>query len=244
MRPLSAAELLDAWEQGLSEPTYRRALPLLVAASFDSSTDAAASLSIGERDRSLLTLRERTFGSQLASVANCSACDESLEWTANTADLYVAQQLDQADALSLEADNYCVSFRAPNTSDLSALADCTDIATAHGALLNRCVLSARVDGQEKPASELPDEIVAAIVKRMAEADPQADVKFDLTCPSCGNNWQAVFDIESFFWSELNAWARRILMEVHLLASAYGWHETDILNLSPQRRQFYLGLASV
>jgi hypothetical protein len=244
MRPLSAAELLEAWEQGLSEPTYRRALPLLVAASVDSSTEAAASLSIGERDRSLLTLREQTFGSQLASVANCPACNERLEWTANVADLYVARQLDWASALSLEADSYCINFRVPNTSDLASLANCTDIATARSALLDRCVLSARVDGQETPTDELSNDIVAAIEERMAEADPQADVRFNLICPSCGNSWQAVFDIESFFWSEVNAWARRILLEVHVLAGAYGWRETEILNLSPWRRQFYLSLASV
>jgi endogenous inhibitor of DNA gyrase (YacG/DUF329 family) len=243
MRPLSAVQLLDAWEQGLSEPAYRRTLPLLVAASFDSRTDAAA-LSIGARDRSLLALRERTFGSQLASVVNCPACGERLEWTASAADLYVSQKPEQVDALWLEEESYSVNFRVPNTSDLAVLANCADMAAAHDALLNRCVLSARVDGEETKSSELPDEIVAAIVKRMAEDDPQADLKFALSCPACGNNWEALFDIESFFWSEINAWARRILMEVHLLASAYGWTETDILKLSPRRRQFYLGLASV
>lgn len=243
MRPLSAAELLDAWEQGLSEPTYRRSLPLLAAASHDSSSDSA-SLSIGERDRSLLALRERTFGPRLESVINCSACDERLEWTAEVADLYVARQPERPETLSLETDGYCINFRVPDTSDLAALANCTEPGRARGDLLDRCVLSARVDGRETPTGELPDEIVAAVIKRMGEADPQADVRFDLNCPSCGNNWQAIFDIESFFWGEINAWARRIMTEVHLLASAYGWREADILDLSPWRRQFYLGLVSM
>ncbi|HXI74354.1 MAG TPA: hypothetical protein VNG94_02120, partial [Pyrinomonadaceae bacterium] len=86
-------------------------------------------------------------------------------------------------------------------------------------------------------------VTDAVAKRMAEADPQADLRLDLSCPACGHRWQALFDIDSFFWSEINAWAQRVLTEVHALASAYGWRERDILDLSPRRRQFYLGLVS-
>jgi hypothetical protein len=243
MHPLSAAQLLDAWEQGLSEPAYRRALPLLAAASPDSSIDAVAALSVGERDRWLLTLREWTFGSQLVSIANCSECDERVEWTVNAADLFVEQQTEPARQLSLSADGYSVDFRVPNTADLAAIAESSDVASAYSSLLSRCVLTARFDGLETPISELPGEVVTAIAQRMGEADPQADLKFDLNCPACGENWQALFDIESFFWSEINAWAQRILWEVHLLARAYGWREIDILNLTPWRRQFYLGMAN-
>lgn len=243
MRPLSAAQLLDAWEQGLSQPAYRRVLPLLAAALPDASIDTVATLTIGERDRSLLTVREWTFGAQLAGVANCSECNERLEWLLSAADLYVEQQFEANGELSLEADGYCINFRAPNISDLAAPAGCADIATAHHALLERCVLKALFNGQEIPVSELPGEIVALIAKRISETDPQTDLKIDLRCPVCNGNWQVIFDIESFFWSEINAWAQRTLWEVHLLAGAYGWRESDILNLTPGRRQFYLGLVS-
>jgi hypothetical protein len=243
MRPLSAAQLLDAWEQGLSQPAYRRVVPLLAAASPDHSIDTIAMLTIGQRDRSLLTIREWTFGAQLAGLVNCSACDERLEWVVNAADLYVEQQFEGTAELSLEADGYCVNFRPPNISDLAAPAECADLETAHRALLERCVLRAWFNGQEIPAGDLSGEIVASIAKRMAEADPQADLKIDLQCLECNSNWQVIFDIESFFWSEINAWAQRILLEIHLLARAYGWCESDILNLTSARRQFYLGLVS-
>jgi len=243
MNSLSAAQMLDAWEQGLAEPAYRRALPLLAAASPDFSIDAVEALSIGERDRWLLTLREWMFGSRLVSIANCSECEERLEWAADTADLYVERPTEPTGSLSLETEGYRIDFRAPNTGDLAAIAGCADITTAHSNLLERCVLKAEFESHEIPAAQLPNEIVTAIARRMAEADPQADLKFDLVCPACGKNWQALFDIESFFWSEIDAWAKRILLEVHLLARAYGWREIDILNLSPWRRQFYLGLAS-
>ena len=126
MRPLSAAQLLDAWERGLSEPAFRRVLPVLAAAW---PRDELAVLSIGERDRRLLTLRESTFGSRLASVANCLQCGEVLEWAFDTADLLMEKAIESGD-LSIDVENYRVSFRLPNTSDLASISNCADAASA------------------------------------------------------------------------------------------------------------------
>ena len=49
----------------------------------------------------------------------------------------------------------------------------------------------------------------------------------------------LFDILSFFWGEIQICARRLLREVHALASAYGWTESEILSLSTTRRHAYL-----
>ena len=243
MRPLSAAQLLDAWERGLSEPLCRRALPLLAAASLDSSTNDVAALTIGERDRSLLTLREWTFGRQLASVSNCPACGERLEWTVDTENLRVSKEGESPAEVLFEDNDYRVSFRVPNTLDVEAATSADNATNARRLLLERCVTAARIDGAKLAAADLPDELAETIAKQMTLADPQADIQVDLTCPSCPHRWQAIFDIESFFWNEINAWAQRILSEVHILASAYGWRESDILNLTPWRRQFYLGLVN-
>jgi hypothetical protein len=65
----------------------------------------------------------------------------------------------------------------------------------------------------------------------------------LTCPQCAHQWQAPLDIVSFLWSEVHAWAIRLLREIHELASAYGWSEAEILALSPWRRRAYLELVN-
>ena len=44
----------------------------------------------------------------------------------------------------------------------------------------------------------------------------------LTCPQCSHHWHAPLDIVSFVWSEIHAWAVRLLHDVHALALAYGW----------------------
>ena len=238
MRPLSAAQLLEAWERGLAETRWRRALPML-AASSESSTEGVATLSVGERDRRLLKLREWVFGSELGSIANCESCGERLEWTIDTSILLAAQS-SQADA-TFTRDEYEIRFRLPNTLDLEAVGQSVDADVARAALLQRCVTSALRGGVEVGPSELPETVTEALAERMSEVDPQADVQMNLTCPACGHQWQALFDIESFFWTELQSWAERILSEVHLLACAYGWREKDILELSAWRRQFYLGM---
>ena len=76
---------------------------------------------------------------------------------------------------------------------------------------------------------------------MAAADPQAEIEISLECPACTCHWTEIFDIDSFFWTELQAWAARILREIHQLASAYGWSEREILALPPLRRNTYLNL---
>ena len=106
-------------------------------------------------------------------------------------------------------------------------------------LLERCVIEASHNGDPMPAAALPNDVVTAIARRLSELDPQAEVLLDMACPDCGARWQALFDIASFLWTELDAWARRTLIEVHRLAWTYGWREADILALSQQRRHRYL-----
>jgi hypothetical protein len=148
MRPLSSAQLLDAWERGLSEPASRRAVALLTTACPEVPDEAVLAWSIGERDSRLLTLREWTFGAQLVSVSTCSACGERLEWIVKASDLRDARQGDAPAQLSLEFDQYRISFRLPNALDLAAVADCDDPLIARKVLLAGCVLTARLGTQE------------------------------------------------------------------------------------------------
>ncbi len=241
MRALLASELLDLWEQGQGEPPTRRALVLL-AAGCDQPIDALARLPVGERDARLFALRESTFGSRLTSVATCAGCGERLELSFDASHLSAAgQQIE--DELSLDVDGYQVCFRVPNSLDLMAAANLKETGAARTLLLEKCIRSAEQRGDEITAAQLPENVVERISARMREADPQADIQLALKCPVCSNEWQAAFDIESYFWIEINAWATRILGEIHILASAYGWSEQEILRVSAWRRECYLQLVN-
>ncbi|MGW6805848.1 hypothetical protein ACWGCF_46290, partial [Streptomyces sp. NPDC055039] len=90
---------------------------------------------------------------------------------------------------------------------------------------------------------LPADVQRRLAEKAAEADPAADVTLNVNCPECGGATPAALDITSYLWTELDAWARDLLLDVHLLASAYGWSEPEILALSPLRRRYYLELCT-
>ncbi|MCL4705850.1 gp26 family baseplate hub assembly chaperone [bacterium] len=242
-RALTASQLLGVWEQGRFEPPVQRALLLLAAAYPETSVEHFARLSLGQRDAHLLALREWAFGSQLHSLVSCPQCGERLELNFNTVDLRAASADEPAQALALNVEGYEIQFRLPDSLDLVAISNLPDLAASRQQMLERCLLSVQQNGEARSVAQLPDRVIDATTQEMAQADPQADVQLALACPACGNQWHAAFDILSFFWNELHAWALRLLREVHLLASAYGWREADILSLSPWRRQFYLEMVS-
>ncbi len=239
MRALSASQLLDVWERGFGRPPAEQALALLGAAWPELSPEALSRLSIGRRNARLLALREWTFGSRLEALVTCPACDERLELDLQTTELGAgAEDKEETGSLSLETAGYALRFRLPDSTDLIDIGG-MDTGTLRNHILARCLLSIRRGGDEVSVSQLPEDAVGAVSGKMAQADPQADITFSVTCPTCGHTWQAIFDIITFFWREITAWSHRILQEVHLLASAYGWSEADILGMSPWRRQCYL-----
>ena len=240
MRPLSAPELLDIWEAGARQPLAARALWLLSAAQPDTSYEALAQLPIGERDAQLLALHEGLFGAQLSAVAACPQCGERLQLALNRSDLDLSAGAAPG-PLALEFDRYSIRYRLPSSADLLALTGCDSVEAGRRLLLSRCIQSVCCDGGDQAVEALPDGVIAALTAHMAQADPQADLQLDLSCPACRHRWLAAFDMITFLWNEIDSWARRMLREVHALASAYGWSEADILSMSATRRHLYLDL---
>jgi len=242
MISFTTADLLTAWERGLSQSGSRRLLTLLTAVCSEMSEEQLLTLPIGQRDGLALRLRELLFGSQLTSVAICPVCTEQLEFMLNVADIKVAAnpttQTTQT-PLTLALDGFELGFRLPDSQDLLVIETISRVDEARKLLLERCLLSVARNGQVCKVDSLPEEILDKVEAAMSVADPQAEVQLDLSCPACQHKWLATFDIASFLWSEINVWAQRLLNEVHLLAKAYAWREADILAMSPTRRRFYL-----
>jgi hypothetical protein len=237
MRALSASDLLRVWERGFGDGPIGRALELLRAACPETGFDALAGLTIGQRDALLLRLRQHTFGAEFTGAAECERCGEQVELVLRAADLVAGEPLAETTA---SWDGYELRLRPPDSRDLTA-ASHPDLARARVQLLERCLIEARYRGEAAAAAELPDEVVEEAERRLAEADPVSDIRIVAVCPACGARQPMTFDIVVFFWREIEAWAQRILREVHTLASAYGWGEEEILALSPVRRQCYVDL---
>jgi hypothetical protein len=172
-------------------------------------------------------------------VIDCPACGARVEFVAPVAGL----RIDPGPGveLELEADGYHLRLRPPTSDDLLALAAAPDAGAAEALLLARCVAAER-DGAVELADQLPESVREAAVAALAEADPAADLRFDVTCPTCDHGWEPPFDPAAYLWAEVERWALRALRDVHDLARAYGWREADVLALSPLRRQLYLEMA--
>lgn len=243
MRALSVPELLSVWENGISQTPVERGLALLAAACPDVPRSGLAELTIGQRDARLLTLREWTFGPRLESVVPCPQCKDKVELVFEVASVRVDSPAETSPVLHLGSAGYSLQMRPPNSEDVAAIGTERAVEQKRLLLFERCLLAATRNGEQVSADELPPEAIVAAADHLANADPQADVQLNISCPSCGNNWTAAFDILAFFWHEIEAWACRALLDVHALAIAYGWSEHDILALSPARRRLYLEMVN-
>jgi len=244
MRELSAPQLLEIWECGSAQTATERALTLLAAARPDLKSDALGRLSVGRRDRLLLSLRESTFGRRLAAVTNCPECREQLELAFDIEDVRLPDTTTVPDeTATVSIAEYEVRFRLPDSFDLMTAAATGDPNLARDVLRKRCLLSARREAQQIEIERLPAAVFDRVEQEMLKMDGQANIQLELECPACRQGWTAAFDILAFFWSELDAWAQRLLVEVHKLASAYGWSETDILGMSQVRRNLYLNIVN-
>jgi uncharacterized protein (UPF0212 family) len=240
MRALSASELLYAWERAAGLPLAGRSLVLLSVCAADASIDALARLTIGQRNARLLELRVAMFGVELATVTECPVCRERVE-AGFSADRIRGADVSLPEICTCEVADYVVQFRLPNSRDLESLSHITNVDDARIALIDRLVVGAARRGEIVSARSFGDEVVTALGAEMDRLDPNADIRLSFECPHCAHRFDAGFDIGSFLWAELDAWAARMLGEVHELASAYGWSEHDILEMSAARRQAYLHL---
>jgi hypothetical protein len=247
VRGLTADELLDVWERGQQRTPIEQAL-LMLAPCAAIEPDALAALRIGRRDELLLHARRQTFGEALAGWAECPECHERLEFITSIGDLLRAASGDARAVPGSAPDHFDahvggldVTMRAPNSLDMLALGACPAVDTARRLLVERCVASVRRGDTALAVSDLGEDLVALLAAEASAYDPFAEMLLDMCCPACETRWQALFDSGLFFWQELATQARRLLREVHLLARAYGWRETDILALSARRRQSYIEL---
>ena len=236
---LDDASLLLAWERGYHRRPFEQALLLLGIANPNATTEDLMNLSIGSRDAALLSLRKRLFGSRMESLAVCPECGETVELSFNVDDVLVSGVTAQQ-AVSTELDGYYVEYRVPVSRDLAVLSRVPRSRRAEQ-LLFQCVSRVAENGGRVKLSDVPDETRDGIANAIADSDPQADIQLDLSCIQCHHSWITPFDIVSFLWTELSSWCQRLVAEIHLLAKAYGWAESEILSLSRWRRQLYVSM---
>ncbi|BDB45517.1 MULTISPECIES: T4 family baseplate hub assembly chaperone [Mycobacterium] len=233
----SAARLLQAWEVGAAVAPLDRAPSLLRTLDALPASVPVDELTVGQCDARLFELRRTVFGETLDAVTTCPACQTEVELNLPLGELQPTGK-HSATSTTVHADGYTLRCRIPRNADLRALDLLHGRATPRD-LLDRCLLEAASPaGDPVAAHQLPDATVATVVEALADSDPGACIALRVSC-TCGNQWLDELDIRSVLWNDLTEWVGRMLSEVHRLAQAYGWSETEILAMSGWRRRWYL-----
>lgn len=239
MSGLSEPDVLRLWEQGLSLHPVDRAQFFALCATDQAQAEDVCRWPLGRRDTQLMELRRQAYGERLPVVDTCPHCGEAAEFELDlTALLHMSGDVPPPE-FDVSMGDLQLRLRLPDTQDMACAASCTDLARARQVLLERCVLSAARAGVSLAPDGLDASEEIAIGAALAEADPLADVRIAVNCPVCADEWLALLDINAVFWQELQHEARQVLRDVHTLAGAYGWTESEVLALSPTRRMAYL-----
>jgi hypothetical protein len=232
MEGLTTSELLDLACRGTTLDWLEKGLLLAAHAWPESSVADRESLPLGVRDRLLLALRIRTFGRAMGVRSTCPGCGLELEAEVDLGVVLAEHAVEPPETVTIEIDGETVIVRLPSSRDLRAVSDLRP-EEAERALFGVCL---------EGLPGVPDEATrGTVAEALAAADPLTDVELEFQCGRCGTVTAKLFDILDCFWREIDGGARRIAVEVHTLASAYGWAERDILALAPARRNLYLSL---
>ncbi len=234
MRGLTGELLLKAWETGATEHSLDRALTMLSLGLPEGERKKLAELSIADRDRLLLQLRAATFGPELKAFATCLHCSARMEF-ALSIERMLAQLKDvPVEAVEWQACGRQLRLRPVNTQDLLALATVEDAEEAQQLLLRRCS-----NLGEEPRTEAAVTLLESVLKQFDALHGGTELRCSIQCPECSASEALDLDIAGFLWLEVRHAAQRLLCEIHLLASAYGWSETSIAQMPQRRRNAYL-----
>jgi hypothetical protein len=242
MRALSQVDCLALWENGRMLHPLDKGLLAIHAAFPEARDESVADWPLGRRNRALAELYCACFSPSFQGWTECRKCGEKLEFNVD-GNALIASCAPQS-CSSVQVDGQ--SFRLPTTRDLALIAGEPDALQASLRLFNQCVVEeARGETTESQAEpqkttrEWTEESIEAIGACMAQADPLAEILLHFDCPACGQSFEENLDLPAFLWSKLESCAMRLMLDIHALASAYGWSEKEILALAPARRDFYL-----
>lgn len=238
---LDSEALLTLWECALGQPAGARDDALLRAA-FEG---AGPVRTLGEGHARLMQLHAHLFGREIELLSHCPACGTVAQFSGDSEALaaQMRPKLDNAAPYRLEALGHVIDFRLPDSTDIATASSDDNDENFTQLLLDRCVLTCTREGDYVPVRQLPAPVLDALSRHMETLDPGASVSFALDCPQCATRWQAPLDIGELVWQKVRAAAERVLLDVDVLARAYGWTEREVLRLNPLRRAAYLQMVT-
>jgi hypothetical protein len=242
--PLTGAEETLLWEagpaaNGLPHSDLRLTLMLAERTMADVNVEAGE-LTLTDLDTLLLLLRRSMFGDLVRAEARCASagCDARMDVSFGITDYLESQKPETPRGVERLQDDPAWfrfirgstdrRFRPPTVGDVLSV---DEERSPEEALFRRCVVPAKpITGRERRRIE----------RALSEIAPILESEIDGVCPECGSTVKMAFSPRSFVLQELRGHAAFVMDEVHLLAMAYHWTESEILSLPRPRRRAYAG----
>lgn len=223
------AAVVEAWAAAPPGDPAERLAPLL-----DAVAGVPGPRTLAADDVLACRLLDRFGRSDLDGAATCPACAERLDVT------LVLPAAAPAGAAVVEAGGRSVRLPAQADVDAAVAAGTARMAGGAGDAL-AATAHALLEQLTGGGGPLDPTAVAELDAALVDAAPASPPPVDLACPACGHTWTALVDLAAFAWDRVDRHARRLLGEVHRLASAYGWTHREVLALPGPVRRRYLEL---
>jgi hypothetical protein len=248
MQALVGEEILTAWERSRDLPEQKAVLAVLALVFPESPVEELAGLPLGERNSLLLELRAMTLGQSMEGFAVCPECGAQLEFALDAREL--AKELHR-EPLPATEELAGYTIRPANTLDLLAASAAETEEQARSILLTRTVGVKEAEPDSGALAAMgadylqtqPAPVAALLVDRFEQMNASSEIRVQLQCAVCYSRPWLDLDIAHFLLREIAGAARRLMMEIHELASAYGWSERSIAAMSATRRAAYLEMLS-
>lgn len=209
----SASDVVSAWEAAEGLIPAERTAALLVALRLAPDHRTALGYDVGRAAELLGTGLAETFGETVEVVVGCPRCGGLLQAQATV------PRSPSPGSETTSADP--AAARLPTLGELSRV---------HG----RPDAAATLQGWCAGGTE-PGTVLAQLVEHTMVQGP-------VVCPDCEAVFDATLDVAALSWERISIEAPRLLADVAVLATAFGWSESAILGLSSSRRSAYLQLA--
>jgi hypothetical protein len=227
--------LLEIWEEGNAASAMQRADLLLDAVGLRG--EEWPHITLGERNRRLLEANTILFGAAVEGVLVSPCCGERIELELS---IEHSDEVLTSNVLALDLGGVSVRCRPPSCADLQAIAH-VPAENAATALLERCIVEIDHPLPAESTEEAWIALASVLGEALMEHDKWAVIDVRTSCPGCSEEFVEALVPAAFVWQRLDAWAIRLLEEIHLLAYWYGWSQSEILELTPMRRRSYLRL---
>ena len=257
-------ELLASYQQSQSTTLMAKVLQRCIQRIGPISpvpNDLTSRLLIADRQYLLLKLRELTLGDFIHVTFHCpwSNCGKKIMVSFSTHDIPVTESTDKGPTYTLELSPEAafagdrdevyreVVFRLPDGSDQEMLAPVAsqDEMRSQVLLLQRCIqrIGPLQNPDEKTIGRLSPLARQEVEQRMESVAPRVELMMESTCPECGRDYAAPFDVQRFFLDELRTSKDVLYREVHYLAFHYHWSEREIMDMPRQKRRTYIEILS-